>query len=481
MESVVRKADLQLLPSLPKEEDNDICEDISQETVIKGKTLPEKRMDAKFIVAMYKDACKQYNTFPVSKFIRQYPTGVIDLKHYGVGDKGALALATVLKQGEVSSLCLHDNGIGIEGLRCLSTMLTTNACIKSLDLSGNPVNKSSIACLGRMLSDNIFLYDLNLSTCGIQGKNAVALLEALRYHTSIKTLNLSYNDLGLEGATLIGLVLRDNKRLHYLDISWNNIRDTDKIAEGLVTNTCLEILDLSRNGFGDRGAENLSQALLQNLTLRELNVSGACIGLAGVKLIAGSLKRNKVLEVLKIGNNPMLPEGAHELLRCAMRSPMTLAELHLDQVVLNVECEKSLDDIFELNPAFYCISDVSIKGGAVTSGNRPEIIDVFFSHLNAQELRLHDLFKMLSNNYSGSVVMKKEDFVAGMRKLKLPMGEQQLAALFDTIDDDGSGGLTYQEFINMKKRRQSRTRKGLGKTVLTMVAAMKLRGTNSSV
>ena len=105
-------------------------------------------------------------------------------------------LATALKGNDtLTSLNLHDNDIGDEGAKALATAMKEN--------------------------ENIKLTSLNLRANNIGDEGARAIATAMKENEKIKLtrLNLGLNAIGDEGAKALAMALLENDTLTFLDLS----------------------------------------------------------------------------------------------------------------------------------------------------------------------------------------------------------------------------------------------------------------------
>ena len=417
----------------------------------------EKMKRNKTTTERYLDACYVLSTVPVGRFLRQCTTGHVDLKHYGIRDTGAQAVATALETDmTVTALYLHDNGISEAGSAALSKMLKDNCFVTKLDLSENKIGKLGAEAIGEMLLENAALRELNLRGCGIHGKDVQRFLGAVRGNPHLKSLDFGYNDLGDEGAIHLGKALLRNQTLETLDVSWNNIRapGIEELAKGLAQNKTLKELDLSWNYFLDDGAGHVRFALVQNCSLVVLEMRSCSIHTLGAHKIADALKVNEGLEVLRIGKNPFQSAGACSLLRGARCNRKgVLRELVLDDVVFDRECETELHALLEQRPNFTCCWDVSITGGHVSkTEDNPDAVEIFFTFVRTRGLRLIDLVRMMAKDTNATTVTKTE-FIAGLKKLNAPLKDHQLRALFAALDINNDDLVQFSEILSSKSIR----------------------------
>ena len=233
-----------------------------------------------------------------------------------IGDEGASKLAEALKTNTtITTLWLSSNRIGDKGASNLAEALKINASITTLDLSDSQMGDEGVSRLAEALKINTAVTTLNLSTNGIGDEGASELAEALKTNTTLTTLGLSYNQIGKEGADRLSETLDTNTMITTLDLSGNQIWDegASKLAEALKTNTTITTLYLSYNEIGDRGASNLAEALKTNTSITTLWLFSNRIGDKGASNLAEALKINTVITTLNLSYNRIGADGASKL------------------------------------------------------------------------------------------------------------------------------------------------------------------------
>lgn len=175
----------------------------------------------------------------------------VDLTGNHIGDKGAIALASV---DMLNSLSLYSNSINIEGAIALA--------------------KSNLKILS--LSENFF-----------ENEKHIDLINAFAQNKSIIHLNLYHNNLSKEFTSN----LINNKTIKTLNLSLNNI--TDEVLKSLKNNNTLEELNISNNNITDKGIEYI----LQNNHLETISLNDTYITDEGVKL----LSNHPTIKKLSIG------------------------------------------------------------------------------------------------------------------------------------------------------------------------------------
>ncbi|KAK3733911.1 hypothetical protein QZH41_000981 [Actinostola sp. cb2023] len=403
---------------------------------------------------VYSRACRDLGIVPASIFLKQCDTSSIELKHYGVGFKGARAVAMAMKYNQtVQTLNLHDNDIREAGIRDICDMMTINVWLTKLDLSGNSgVGKTGLTAMANMIEQAVMLKTLNLSGCKLQGIGVQGLISCLASNHRLETLDLSSNEIGDTGAVCFETVLSKNRTLSSLNLSCNAISflGLEPFCNGLSQNSTLEELNLSLNGIANHGAECMSIVLGPNKSLKVLDLQHNHISMTGIESVAKSLRRNTSLQVLKIGKNPFLASGASVLLNSLQENPdSSLRELILDGIAFNKECTDEVSILTTQNPLFVCKWDGSIRGGSVMEGEQQMPMELLLMCINEQGFRLLDFYRYLTND-NDSGVLTRENFISGTKKRNFPFGEKELASLFDFLDTKGCGSISYDQFLSIK-------------------------------
>ena len=104
---------------------------------------------------IYYNACKFFGVVPVSYFVRNLTLSKIDLKHHGLGPKGAKAICICLtSNSHVFHLNISDNGIGPSGAIAVANMLRENCYITEIDLSSNKLGNTGGIAIFQVLLEN---------------------------------------------------------------------------------------------------------------------------------------------------------------------------------------------------------------------------------------------------------------------------------------------------------------------------------------
>jgi Ran GTPase-activating protein (RanGAP) involved in mRNA processing and transport len=136
-------------------------------------------------------------------------------------------------------------GILPAGAKALSTSLTKNQSLVSLELSYNALQDEGTQSIAQVL-DQCAVQTLGLTSNGVTDVGAAHLAEALeRDNCALTSLNISNNDITDVGAT--------------------------RLAEALAVNVRLEKLYMEENAIGPAGVEILAQAARDTFTLTDVS------------------------------------------------------------------------------------------------------------------------------------------------------------------------------------------------------------------
>lgn len=262
------------------DDEDEIPDDATIERMIaeaKAKEEAEKKAKQKQgedgkALAEYALACTKLQVVQCSQWKRACTSCApeVSLSHYGLGARGAEALATSLAfQGHVESLDLSDNGLGASGVVAIVEVLKSGGApsLRTLSLKQNQCGQEGADALAALFgaSAHALLSSVDLGANGLGSKGAAAIAEGLASNTTLTSLSLEHNEIESEGVEkLVSLALCQNSTLTSLSLEWNNVGPpggkalADAIAKEQMA---LSSLNLGWNGLGDEGAAELARAL----------------------------------------------------------------------------------------------------------------------------------------------------------------------------------------------------------------------------
>ena len=92
----------------------------------------------------------------------------------------------------MTELVLNSNGFGDRGATALAEVLKENRTLQQLNVGYNSIGQGGATALAEMLKENSSLKHLNLDDDSIGGKGTAILVESLKYNTTLKKLWLSW-------------------------------------------------------------------------------------------------------------------------------------------------------------------------------------------------------------------------------------------------------------------------------------------------
>ncbi|KAH9270898.1 hypothetical protein BASA83_006851 [Batrachochytrium salamandrivorans] len=255
----------------------------------------------------------------------------IDLSYNEIGNRGAFALAKVLKDdAAIEVLILRSNNISSEGVISITKSLTYNEKLAHLDLSENPIGDEGGMAIASLLQINANIFNLNLSGCSLGATSLIGLSTVLQSNNSVVNLDLSNNIPSISSRTQtlmndvmahLSKTLQLNYGIKVLNLSkfgitdWIFVHDkltlefnlSNKISRdggialcnSIMRHSSLNILSLSCCAIQDEGAEALAQVIRNNSKLKELQQ----ISSIGLIAIADALKENWAIRFIALWGN----------------------------------------------------------------------------------------------------------------------------------------------------------------------------------
>jgi len=256
----------------------------------------------------YLAKCSELKIVPVAMFIAKLDCEHINLRHHGMGVKGALAISSaLLVNTQIRSLNLGDNWLKDDGTHALAQVLATNTSLTSINLADNRIGLPGVMSLCHNLQDNSTLAELSLKGNALTDRSARELSEAIKNSSSLTKVDLSYNEFSEEAGKHLGEMLSGHAHLLDVNLKWNALKanGSKAVAKGLESNQVLNKMDLGWNGMGDDGIKAVGEMLKQNSALTHLDLSHNRVNPEGCRELAEGIKNNHNLLSLEVGFNPM--------------------------------------------------------------------------------------------------------------------------------------------------------------------------------
>ena len=235
---------------------------------------------------------------------------------------------------------LNENGLGLESIKVLSSILKKNIHFCRLNLSKNNIGESGAIHLGNGLEKNKNIISIDISSNDINSEGCAKFFDSIRHNQALININicslegLHRNRLGVKGAEAVSELLRVNRILTHLNIGDTGIgkEGLEYITQGIAHNNVLVSLDISNNGFSFYGLEDFCK-ILSTTKLKELYLSGNKIGNKGCdvlsKMLNAKLENPSTISKLDISMCDISLNGVARLCESLENNP-TLTYLNLD-------------------------------------------------------------------------------------------------------------------------------------------------------
>ena len=268
--------------------------------------------------------------FPIDSVTTLFDLQVLNLRHCGLGDKGAIALAECLKVNQnITELSLVDNWITAKGGDALLEAIRHNTLITKVDISENRLGYRA-GQLGQEVELGDLLHKLlrndtrckQLKTLSLRAnhigdRDMEKICDALSTNTWLHNIDVSYNELGPASGKALGAMIAANMDIRSIDLQWNQLRGLGTfsvINDGMMDNNTLRRISIAWNGAEDKVGEAFGQALSKNGSLEEVDLSHNRIGEKGAVKIAEGLLQNQSLRRLNLSFNPLGDNGCKAIL-----------------------------------------------------------------------------------------------------------------------------------------------------------------------
>jgi hypothetical protein len=242
---------------------------------------------------------------------------------YRLEDNVMLALSAALQANAPTQSLRLDTEITLSAANSISTGISENTQILTLDLSGCEfTNVDCLAALCKGLANNSTIRTLRLSGCGLDDHLVTVLIRrGLVNHSALSELWLDGNYCRNKGLAAVAEMLQvETNKLATLSLNSQGFESGDEqfdlsiLAAALKTNVTLKYLDLSNNctilGTDRLLDPSIVKVMLKtNKTLAVLDLSNNCLDNEDLKQIIEGLKANSAMEAIQLGSNNITEDG----------------------------------------------------------------------------------------------------------------------------------------------------------------------------
>ena len=221
----------------------------------------------------------------------------MDLSDNAFGPAGAKPLMNLLIQNRsIQTLKLNNNGLGIEGVRLISSALVEAG---DLNVSENRVSSLKILQMGRNR---------------MESAGANHLIKAFQAHSdSLEEIRLFQNSIRPDVFPDLMPILAECEKLRILDLQDNTLTESGSIAlsKALGSWEFLKTLNIGECLLRSTGAIAILKSLTQShIHLEKLYLSFNEIDTEAASLVPLMLENKTQLEVLELNGNEFDPQGS---------------------------------------------------------------------------------------------------------------------------------------------------------------------------
>ena len=285
---------------------------------------------------------------------------ILNIGHNMITDEAAETISTVLSyNNKLQSLDLSCNYFTSDGFIKIFKHIKNIVYLRKLNISSNDITIKAAHSIATFLCLNSKLEELDLSNAILQTPGAIIIFKSLRQFSNFRKLFINKNMITDEAADDIAVVLSQSTKLEELDISCNNLQTAGiiQIFESIKHISTLTKLDIAHNMVTDEAREYILDGLSSNSKLKELNLSHIKLKNA---INFNNIKLTNLLKFMFSNNNiheQFTNEFSHFLSHCTNLKVLDLSFTNLDFEVFNGQ------DIFSLTK--FDISGNSIPTHAV--------------------------------------------------------------------------------------------------------------------
>jgi len=156
------------------------------------------------------------------------------------------------------------------------------------------------------------------------------LSSALSMNQSLLTLDLRGNSITDDSCTSICTALKSNHKVQNLNLAQNKITSKGVPSITSLISKCLVRLNLSKNAIGDAGVQNLAGGIAATKTLKEIHLSDCKMRSSGASFLASAFAVNKSLQTINLqGNNNCGTGNSSKRLAFALMRSQRLRHLYV--------------------------------------------------------------------------------------------------------------------------------------------------------
>lgn len=381
--------------------------------------------------ALYLQLCEEMNLCPVRMFHKNLLSTEINLKYYGVNQRGVSAMAQALQYNKyVSRFDLTSNFLNDDACYHLGHMLGINNTLKELILDGCRIGASGMLRLGNELRLNHSLEYLSIGDNNLGDAGALHFIKQISNPiTNVKRVNLTKNQLSKETALAFQDLWEWKNNFIQLDLSWNNffhVPTTCKMLNQLALSLSLRELNLSFNSLQGQHVASAIKNVLFIPTLEALDLSNNKLQSEAIEIIISELFSASELKLFDLSNNPLTPQDAYNVLKKMLYREIKIKSLLMKSICVTKPFIKLLARVKRMKgrTEFVCEFDAVLQNWTVVGPDARETLLRRAQYLGGSAQPKKDMakyFMALTKKYTRPVRIK--DFIERLDNDHVPLDE----------------------------------------------------------
>jgi len=223
----------------------------------------------------------------------------------GINDDKSKELSTVIsKNSNLVSLDISHNHLTAVGAVQVAKALQSVTTLQTVILSNCEITDKAAKHIATTISLNPQLTELNISWNKLSGVGTDKIIQSLENCNQLQILKLAACGITNKEAETIATMLSDKTNLKELDISWNGLKADGIVAimKAICNISSLQVLKIDNCDITDKAAETIAKTLATCYTLLELAICHNDFSPCGVATVLSSLQSTKTIKVLSASN-----------------------------------------------------------------------------------------------------------------------------------------------------------------------------------
>jgi Ca2+-binding EF-hand superfamily protein len=346
----------------------------------------------------------------------------LELYHAGFGDKHAYAIAnSAFLIPDIQSINFNHNNLSPRSSQSISNCISP--WIVNLNLSNNDIRSMGSKYWADGLGNAVNLEHLYMRNNKISDAGGAILIQALASLKQLRLLDLSENCLTNKSADKMRVLLIQSLSLKQLFLRWNcfSKHEMEPLSEGIFSNKNLLGIDLAFNSLGKCKS-------LENKAMKE-----------ETKLFFSSICKHPALTHVDLSFNELGVDDC-DILQNVSDKNVSIVGFHIEgnRAIINHDgFIEETEDISSIKTYEELQHELDLKIATKV------FVKLYFLW-NEKNISPSMLFRAMNEDGEGNV--DAEEFAKGLHDVcKLDISTKEVNAVFNIVDDDGSGEISQRE------------------------------------